>query len=220
VATLPAAVANALALGSHTIAVAYTSSSLGFANSNADRVFTVTPAPSVAVAPASTALSVAAGGSVTDTITATPINGYTGTLQFSCSGLPEYSTCSFQPSSVTLGASGSPQSTVVTIQTMGSNTQFRGMLFPLPAGTPLFLPAAVLWAPGILAAAFGSRKRKLWLPLFCFALLALTACGGGGSPSQSSPPAPSTPTGSSTVQITASNGGKAVESFSLTLTVQ
>ena len=84
VATLPAAVSNALAVGSHNIAAVYTSSAAGFTNSNATRIFTVGQPPSVTIAPTSTSLSVTAGSAVTDTISVTPVGGYTGTLAFSC----------------------------------------------------------------------------------------------------------------------------------------
>jgi trimeric autotransporter adhesin len=58
VAPLPAVVANALAVGSHTIAAVYTSSSLGFSNSNATRIFSVTQVPpTIAIAPSTTSLS-------------------------------------------------------------------------------------------------------------------------------------------------------------------
>jgi hypothetical protein len=108
VVTLPAAIANALAVGSHTIAAAYTSSSLGFSNSNATRIFSVTQVPpTITFAPSTTSLSVAPGASVTDTLTVTSMGGYSGALQFSCTGLPQNATCSFQPATVTVsGTSG------------------------------------------------------------------------------------------------------------------
>jgi trimeric autotransporter adhesin len=232
VATLPAAVSNALAVGSHTIAAVYTSSSLGFSNSNATRIFSVSPVPpTVVVAPSTTSLSVAPGASVTDTITITPMGGYSGALQFSCTGLPKNATCSFQPATVTVSGTSGPQTTVVTIQTAGSTAEVRRKIASVPENSPL-LPAAAFWAPGLLSMAFAGRRRRLpsrrsYLVIgfvLLVAIFTLAGCGGGGSASQPTSPtppsAPVTPVGTSTVQITAANSGAAVQSFTLTLTVQ
>jgi subtilase family serine protease len=62
--------------------------------------------------------SVAAGASTTTTITLTPNNGFTGTVTFSCSGLPAGATCSFSPTSVPNGTG----TTTLTIQTAANTT--------------------------------------------------------------------------------------------------
>jgi hypothetical protein len=211
-------------------AAVYTSGSLGFTNNNATGIFSVSPVPPiVVVAPGITSLSVAPGSSVTDTITVTPMGGYSGSLQFSCTGLPQNATCSFQPATVTVTGTGGPQTTVVTIQTAGSTADLGTP--PVPEKSPL-LPAAAFWAPGLLSMAFARKKarissRRSYLLLtfvLSGAILTLAGCGGGGSSSPtkvpSTPNTPVTPAGTSTVQITAANSGTAVQSFTLTLTVQ
>ncbi len=65
-----------------------------------------------------TPASVAAGMSTTTTVTLTPNNGFTGTVTFSCSGLPAGASCSFSPTSV-LNGSGT---TTLTIQTAANTT--------------------------------------------------------------------------------------------------
>ena len=230
VATLPSTVSSVLAVGSHTIAAVYTSSSLGFSNSNATRIFSVSPVPpTVDVAPSTTSLSVAPGSSVTDTITVTPMGGYSGSLQFACTGLPQNATCSFQPATVTVTATGGPQTTVVTIQTAGSTAELRPGAPSVPEKSPL-LPAVAFWAPGLLSMAFSRKKtrissRRSYLLLtfvLSGAILTLAGCGGSSSPTKvpTTPSAPVTPAGTSTVKITAANSGTAVQSFTLTLTVQ
>jgi hypothetical protein len=238
VATLPAAIANALAVGSHTIAAVYTSSSLGFSNSNATRIFSVTQVPpTITLAPSTASLSVAPGASVTDTLTITSMGGYSGALQFSCTGLPQNATCSFQPATVTVSGTSGPQTTVVTIQTAGSTAELRPDKRSPFENNPL-LPAAAFWAPGLLTMALGGRKRRLssrachlliLLSLFAGTWL-LNGCGGGSSSAQSTAPttpstpstpsAPVTPAGTSTVKIAAANSGSTVQSFTLSLTVQ
>jgi hypothetical protein len=207
----------------------YTSSSLGFANSNATRIFSVTQMPpTVTVAPSTTSLSVTAGSSVTDTITITPMGGYSGTLQFSCTNLPQDATCSFQPPTVTLSGTSGPQTTVVTIQTAGSTAALG------PKNNPVLL-ATVFWIPGLFAMGLAGKRRRLSARVYHSAILLalfagisiLAGCGGGGSSTQSTTPtapstpsAPVTPAGTSTVKIAAASSGTTVQSFTLTLTVQ
>jgi sugar lactone lactonase YvrE len=232
VAALPAAFSNPLAVGSHTIGASYTSSIGGFTNSIATRIFSVSPAPpppSVTIAPSAPSLSVAPGTSVTDTLTITSVGGYAGTLQFSCTNLPQNATCSFQPSTVTLSGTSGPQTAVVTIQTAGGTAALHRPISFTAQGSPARL-AAAFWAPGLLVIALASRKRRSsahWV--VALALLAgtlvVSGCGGGGSSTTGAPPntppsTPATPAGSSTVQITASAAGNTVQSFALTLTVQ
>ncbi len=235
VATLPSAVSDALAVGSHTIAAVYTSSSVEFGTSNATRIFSVAQAipPTVTIAPSTTSLTVSAGSSVTDTLTLTPVGGYTGTLQFSCTNLPQNATCSFQPSTVTLTGTGGPQTVVATIQTAGGTAELR-LANPSPAQNGPVSPAVVFWGSGLLTMALATKKRGRFLRsyhlLVFLALLAgsglMIACGGGSSASQSTAPtaptSPSsvTPAGTSAVQIAASSSGTKVQSFTVTLTVQ
>jgi sugar lactone lactonase YvrE len=234
-AALPAAVANALAVGSHTISAAYTSSSLAFSNSVATRIFSVAAVPpSVSIAGGASSLTVAQGGSVTDTLTITPMGGYAGALQFSCQNLPQNATCSFQPGTLTLTASSGPQTTVVTIQTAGSTAERRGLDLRPENHSPVE-PAAAFWIPGLLLASFTRSRRTFSLGrglLFAATLFAacfVIGCGGGSSSTASTTPsapttpttpaAPTTPTGTSTLQIVATASGSTVQSFTVTLTV-
>ncbi len=57
--------------------------------------------------------SVTAGGSTTATVTIAPLNGFTGTVTLSCSGLPTGATCAFSPATVS-GGSGTSKLTIQT----------------------------------------------------------------------------------------------------------
>jgi trimeric autotransporter adhesin len=234
VATLSSAISNPLAVGSHTIGAAYTSSSLGFTNSVATRIFSVSQAPpSVTIAPSASSLTVSPGGSVTDTLIFTSVGGFAGTLQLSCTSLPKNATCSFLPSTLALSSTSGPQTTVLTIQTSGNAAELRSK--PLAPGATPIEPAAAFWTPGLLLIALAGRKRRSlrdYYLLFLLALLVGTGvmigCGGGGSTTATTNPTapvtppvtPATPAGTSTVQITATASGTTVQSLSLTLTVQ
>ena len=65
--------------------------------------------------------SISAGNSVTSTVTITPQNGFSGTVNFGCSGLPTGATCTFTPTSVS-GGSGTTQLTIQTSPNMAAAT--------------------------------------------------------------------------------------------------
>jgi N-acetylneuraminic acid mutarotase len=153
------------------------------------------------------AVTVTTGTSWNETITVTPINEFTGTVSFSCSGLPTEATCSFLPATVT--GSGSTQITVTA--TAPNTAALRGSSFPLLPGSAL---AAVVCC-------FGLRKRRrlqmLVLVVVSVAGLSLvTGCGGGASASKapSYTPLPNT----ETVTVTASSGSLS-HTTTFTLTV-
>src|SRR5579859_3347458 len=64
------------------------------------------------VTPAQSSLSVTAGGSASDTVTVSALNGFTGTVALSVNGVPSGATASFNPTSVT--GSGSSTVTIAT----------------------------------------------------------------------------------------------------------
>ena len=91
-----------------------------------------TGTPSFTLADSVSTLSVAQGANATETVTVTDVNGFTGTVAFTASGLPSGVTASFSPTSstnssvVTLAASSSATTggpvTVTITGTSGSTT--------------------------------------------------------------------------------------------------
>ena len=202
-------------------------------NSNATRIFSVNQAPpTITFAPNTTSLSVAAGGSVTDTLTITSMGGYSGALQFSCTGLPQNATCSFQPATVTVSGTSGPQTTVVTIQTAGV-PRHCDATSSLPVNNPV-LPAAAFWAPGLLTMALCRQKAQAFSSRACHLVVLLSLVRwdvatermwrreflGSIDCARVKASASVTPAGTSTVKIAAANSGSTVQSFTLTLTVQ
>lgn len=194
---------------------------------NGDANFTQSSSPAMAIltfVPTSTSLTVAQGSSVDDTLSITPAAGYQGSLQLSCSGLPQNSTCSFQPSSISFNGTNTPSNVVLTIQTGTSAVAELHSPTPfLPENVPL-LPAAVFGMPGWLTAAVASmrRNRKALRKSLALSMLMLgsltwiTACGGGSPMAQTQ----TTPAGTSMVQVTVSGTGNLTQSVTLNLTVQ
>jgi hypothetical protein len=184
----------------------------------------------VAMAAQSSSLTVETSGTVTDGFMATAPAGYSGTLQFTCSGLPQNASCSFQPSSLTFSAGTATGSTVMTISTGSHASLVAAPAFGRDEKTVRW--AAILTLPGLLAL-FGLRRKKMistWLRSAALLLIAgsaglwLSGCAGGSSPSTPStsvsPATPTAPTGSYTVQVTATGSSGVVQIVPVTLVVQ
>ena len=138
------------------------------------------------IAAASSTLDIPRGSSGTDTITLTALDGFSGTVALSCSGLATGATCSFSPSSITpTGASSTATMTVAA-------TALTQVKWP--------------WtSTGLLACtvfAFYRRRRRYiqWLSLALAFAIGTFALGGCGSSAKKTPPV------TSTVTVTATSG--------------
>jgi subtilase family serine protease len=144
------------------------------------------------------------GGSGTLGLSAIANDGFKGTINFSCSGLPTESKCSFSPASLTGGGS-----TTLTITTTAPKAS---MLTPLhgPQGSGIL--AVISGMAGFLLIGVPGRRRwnRVLLLIATGFLTAIVACGGGGGGSTASPspsaPDPGTTTGIFNVTVTATSG--------------
>jgi Pro-kumamolisin, activation domain/FG-GAP-like repeat/Bacterial Ig-like domain (group 3) len=177
---------------------------------------------------ASSSLTVASSGSATAKLTLAVAPGYSGTLQLSCTGLPQNATCSFAPSSVPFTGTTNSATSTLTIQT---GTTASLSLPSSPFGNSRATTwAAMLGLPSLLALALASRRRKLRIALRTMALLlllgaaanSLTGCAGGGSGSSGGGGGGSTttPAGTYTVQVVTTGASGLSQSTSLSVTVQ
>ena len=171
-------------------------------------------------APSPTTATVSAGASASTVVTITPVGGFSGTVNLSCSIATSASpapTCS--PASVSV-ANG-PAQVAVKVTTTAPHMALRSLRSIFYA---MFLPLAgiALWGAG-----FAPRRKNLFslllMSLLLSGLMLLAACGGGTS-------APSgggggtlvggTPTGTYTVTISATSGSVAAQPTTFALTVQ
>lgn len=188
--------------------------------------------PSFSLAASPTSLTIVAGQSGTSTITLTPAGGFSGTVNLSCSGLPQYSTCTFSPTTLSPAGSNTALTTTLTIATNVTTTSslkddFRGI--PL-AGLKRVYAAGGLTS---LVLCFGFRRRILAASRFCSMLVLaiglilgcmglISGCGGGSGNAggSSTPTGPVTPAGNSTVTVTGSAGsGGAQATVDLAVTI-
>ncbi len=176
--------------------------------------------PTFGFTSASSATTVKAGTSATVGLSVAPVNGFSGTVALSCSGLPVGATCTFAPNQYTVSSTAVSLGTV-TITTTAANAQAKPFLFGRGVGSgtslALLLPFASLLSLrrrfrqklashcGLLSAACG---------LVLLAVMALvTGCG------TSSPIVIPTPTGTANLVVNATSGA-VTQSATINVTVQ
>jgi hypothetical protein len=204
---------STLPLGANSITAAY-AGTIGFASSTSAAVSVAILQPSFTLGATHSTLSVTGGTAAATTLTITPVNGFSSTLNFACSGLPAGSVCTF----------GSPaaQNNGTSTVSLSISTQAltAAVAHPFSSGAPLF---AILPCLGILS----MRRRKALVGALQIGILALafiavgsgmTGCGGGGG--ASAPTQPTTPTPvTSTITVTATASTGEAQTTQLSLTV-
>ncbi|MBT9330157.1 beta strand repeat-containing protein [Paracidobacterium acidisoli] len=208
---------TSLAAGTHTIHAVY-SGDANFSGSTGSVTQQITAAvtPSFTLTASPSTLNLAAGQNAQSTITLTPSGGYSGTVTFSCTGVPQDSLCTFSPTTLTANGSNTPLTTTFIIATLGHNHGTVSLLHSGPGGSATgmlygLLPGSLLalllgWQRKRLSA---STRRVLWM-----LVLAIVASGGiaCGVPM-------STPPGTSTVTIKAAASGGASQSITITVNI-
>lgn len=135
-------------------------------------------------------VTLTAGQSQNVTFSIGSMAGFAGTVtNFSCSGLPAETTCTFSPTSVTADPS-QWVSTTLTITTTAMG-QSRRELRAAKMGTVWLSLAGVFLMGACLIGLSTPRKRVLSVGLMALAImLTLPSCGGGSSPPPPPPPPP------------------------------
>jgi hypothetical protein len=146
------------------------------------------------------------------TISLSSIVAFTGTVTFTCSGLPAESTCSFSPASLDISPTVPVANSFITITTRAPHA---GLLLPNQLRPERWWTAVdgVMFAGVFLLA--GTRKSRarrsgaFGVVLFGF-LIALAGCGGGGGNSSGggggSNPDPGTPIGTYVITVKGTSG--------------
>jgi uncharacterized repeat protein (TIGR01451 family) len=156
-------------------------------NSNQSVTATFNPPPDFSLTAQPSSISTQKGMQVTDTLTLTGQNGFSGAVTLSCAvtGPAPLATCKVAPSPVTLGSSA-----VTATLTITAPATLAALALPMDAGSRstvyaaiLPLPAVLLAGMGLLSRKFRNRWRGLWLLggsiIVLFAVLA--GCGGGST---------------------------------------
>jgi uncharacterized repeat protein (TIGR01451 family) len=178
------------------------------------------PPPDFTLAPASTSFTLQTGAQVTDALTLTEQNGFSGPVTLSCAvvGAAPMPACAVSPSTVTLGSN--PASSTLT---MTAPTTLAALSLPLNKENRNTTYAVVLPFPlllggiGLASRNFKKRRRGFRLlvgsVITLFAVLGVLAGCGGGTVTP--------PPQNYTVTVTAANAsGTLHHSTTVTLTVQ
>ena len=165
------------------------------------------------------ATTVLAGSAATATLSVAPVNGFNGAVTFACSGLPVGATCIFSPASLNV-ASNLPATEQLLIST---SPKMMASARPLHFGKTRSALALASLVPFSLLA-FLRRRRGSPRILRVFGPLAILLLGLGTSVlvlgcSNGPAATPATPSGSSTVTVTATSGSISQKS-TVAMTVQ
>jgi len=203
---------TALANGQYTLTATYAAGDTNYTGSSAAPI-TIKVQPDFVLSSSGSAIGVIAGGAGSLVLTIGANDGFTGTIQLSCSGLPVEGTCTFSPA--TIAGSGTTTLTVSTMAAHQTATLKHENNFRPWSGT-----VALMLAGFFLTGCPRKRQyRNKSHALLVFALLlTIMGCGGGGG-SRAPRTDPGTPTGSYTVTVTASSGSLS-HNVSFTLFVQ
>jgi len=174
------------------------------------------PPPDFTLTPASATFTTQTGAQVSDALTLTEQNGFSGAVTLTCAvtGPAPMATCSVFPASVTLGSSSGTSTLTIT-----SPSTLAAVAFPQNQGEPkaaygVALPYPVLLLGGIGLASRNFRKRWRGLVLLGGSVIVLFAMlvGCGGSTTHVTPQ-------NYTITVTAKSGSLQ-HSTTVTLTVQ
>ncbi|HTZ59776.1 MAG TPA: cellulase family glycosylhydrolase [Acidobacteriaceae bacterium] len=127
-------------------------------------------------------LTLAAGQSMPVQLSVFSTDGFTGTVTFKCTGLPNGSTCTFSPASITGNASSVAQTTTLTIGLpAGTSSAVRG------AGDGRYLAGFFVLPGSLLGFCLLRQRRRLqrtlgmWILATVFLVSAGIGCGAGSS---------------------------------------
>lgn len=119
---------SSLPAGSDSIQVNYTPADANFVASSSSLSTVTVDVPDFSVAANPTSMSIESGQSGSSTVTIRSLGLFAGSVQLSCgSGLPEYMSCSFAQSTVTLSANGMASSTLTISTKQNPQTALLGL---------------------------------------------------------------------------------------------
>jgi hypothetical protein len=193
--------ATQLANGQYTITASYGGDTNYAASNSGPTSISIQPDFSLELSTAALPIQ-APGSSGSMTISMVDLDGFTGAVTFSCSGLPAESACVFSPTS--LSTTGSTSLTITT-------TRKTGLLKRVTNGPQWSMAFAMLGITVggffVLSPAAGGRRRRRKLLLTILLGAVCVSCGGGGgTKNQGPPPDAGTPTGIYVVTLTGSSG--------------
>jgi hypothetical protein len=171
-------------------------------------------APNYSLSPSGLVLNVTDGGSGTAQITLTPVNFYSGTVTFSCTGLALDMTCTFAPATLT-PVGNAPLTSTVTVTTKAPHGALRMPADPHQGRTSLLACLTGMGLFGLLLAGDWKNKRNRRVGI----LLGILVLGMMFSLVGCSSSTPGTPLGANTVTIPGTGSDGVANSVNITVNV-
>ncbi|MHB1698728.1 MAG: Ig-like domain repeat protein [Acidobacteriaceae bacterium] len=213
--TLPT---TGMAAGVHTVSVYYSGDSTYIFSTSAPGQFRIVPVPPTYSLTASTTVAVIAPTATVSNaigLTVTPLNEFTGTVQFACVGLPTNMnvSCVFSPPATTITGPGAGTAQLTFVLGSGTKARLEGSPVRRPGshrgwyetGGGVVFAGLLLW--GV------PRRRRGWAAMAALlvfvALGSVTGCGSGGRE----------PMGPYSVVVTATSGAL-TQSTNVSLMIQ
>ncbi len=172
------------------------------------------------------AASVPQGGSVQITgLSVATQGGITGTVALSCTGLPANSTCTFFPTTLTVGGTSPVLSTTLTITTNVIPLVLQSQLDTGKSGDRSTVLLGAVFLPTLLfGLGWAGFRRRNWTKSLIVLAAAISLSGafmltGCSNTNATQEKAGVTPTGTSTVQVVFTGPGGVTHSVPITLTV-
>jgi len=195
-----------LPLGANSITASY-GGDTNYTSATSEATIVNVLAPSFNLSSSNNALTISQGQSGSATISLTPVGGFSSAVQFSCSGLPEYSTCTFSPQTIT------PSGSAATTTTMTISTNVATRMLAWLAG--ISYAEVLLLSFGGIRRGRRNGRRILGVSSLLLGAIALSGavgCGSGSAPKNVTPP------GASTVTVTGTSGSL-VQTVTLNVTI-
>ena len=146
-------------------------------------------------------------------------SGFSGSVSFTCSGVPSTATYSVTPNPLSIGNT-SPVPFKVTINTTARTKSVRAIMGFSSFPWDTLAPASFLGLSILTMMVYMPTRRRWALATLLFCVTGLAACGGGGErKSTSSTSNQGTPAGNYAVVLTA-NSGTIIHAYDLVLTVK
>ena len=211
--TLPTA---GLGVGQHTVSVYYSGDQIYSFATSPDGYFTIVPLPqsfSLTPSTASAAIPPTSNNSNAIALTATPLNGFAGTVSFACGqGLPAHVSCVFSPSTVALGGTSGSSVSLTFVLASGAARINGAPLHRPGSGRGWYETGAGVTFAGLLLLGVPRRRRRwaaMAVLLAAVAMGAVSGCGSGGRE----------PLGPFTVIVTATSGSLS-QTSTITLNIE
>jgi Pro-kumamolisin, activation domain/Bacterial Ig-like domain (group 3) len=138
-------------------------------------------------------------------------NNFSGTVTFSCSGLPAGSTCSFNPPSIALTPN---QSFPFTVSVTTSASAALHPAFPF-RGLPVVFAGVLALAVSLK----GTRKHLWQVGLVAVLAFGISSCGGGGNKTITTPVLPPTQGPTNATIVVTGTSGTHTSTINLSLTI-